>query len=509
MSENPSTFPYVPLARGRRSWGQRTLLGLGAVLSVLALSAATVVGWGAWKLRSIDRTDVALDELVQGGPRNYLIVGSDSRASGDPNDPGARVDHQPLADTIMILRVDPKERAATMLSLPRDLWLTIAGTGEKGRINAAYAAGRQRLVDTLRDEFQIPINHYVEVDFKGFQQIVEAVDGIPMWFDRAMRDRNSGLDILHPGCTNLNGYGALAFARARHLEYFEDGGFTYDGTGDLGRISRQQLFLRKVIDRAKEKGIRNPLTLKRLVDVGTANVTIDDELSITDLIALGRRFQAFDSDALVTYTLPTSPRTTSGGAAVVEIDRAEAEPMLALFRNVSTDEDGDGDSDDPTDPPTSSIPAETIPSPSSVELAVLNSSGREGAAVDVADDLVAAGFKVPHWGNGEEMDHAREAHSTVRYGSGGAPAALAVAARVEGGADVVADAGLEPGEVVLFIGDDFTAVSSAASPSGQPDGTAGGSTATTAPTTTATTVPPSSKIVGMIPGETPSDRTCG
>lgn len=291
---------------------QRLLLAAGVVFSVAALVAASVVAWGAWKYNQIDRTEVSLDELVAGGAANYLIVGSDSRSGGDPLDPRASDDHAPLADTIMVVRVDPRSTAAKVLSFPRDLWVTQAGTGKQGRLNAAYAAGPQELVDTLRQELDIPINHYVEVDFKGFEQVVNAIDGVPLWFDRAMRDRNTGLAVDHPGCITLDGRNALAFARARHLQYDDDGRFRSDGTGDLGRISRQQLFLRRVIDRAKAKGVSNPLTLKRLVDVGTSSVTLDDQLSVGELVAMGRQFSSFDSAALESFTLPNTPRTTSG-----------------------------------------------------------------------------------------------------------------------------------------------------------------------------------------------------
>ena len=188
----------------------------GALLSVAALAVASVVAWGAWKYRQIDRTEVSLDELVAGGAANYLIVGSDSREGGDPLDPSSSNDHAPLADTIMVVRVDPRSTAAKVLSFPRDLWVTQASTGKQGRLNAAYAAGPQPLVDTLRSELGIPINHYVEVDFKGFKQVVNAIDGVPLWFDRAMRDRNTGLAVEQPGCITLDGRNALAFARSRH-----------------------------------------------------------------------------------------------------------------------------------------------------------------------------------------------------------------------------------------------------------------------------------------------------
>lgn len=499
--ELPIIDEVGPPVRPRRTWPQRVLLTLGGVFAVVAVVAAAAVGWGAWKLRSIDRTDVVLDQLPDDGPANYLIVGSDSREGGDPLDPSAGEDHQPLADTIMLLRIDPDTKAARMLSLPRDLWVTLPSTGESGRVNAAYTAGRQELIDTLRAELDVPINHYVEVDFKGFQQIVSSVDGVPMWFDRAMRDTNTGLDVPDPGCITLDGRAALAFARARHLQYFEDGGFTFDGTGDLGRISRQQLFLRRVIDRAKDKGIKNPLTLKRLVDVGTDNVTIDRDLSVTELVALGRRFSAFDSSALKTYTLPVTPRTTDAGAQVVDIDSVAAGPILELFRSAEPDAAGSGRSKALTGD------LAGLPDPADVTATVLNSSGQQGLAVDVAADLTAAGFVVDHYGNGVELDHASEAVTVVRYPPGSETEALALATRVTGDAEVEEDASLDGGTVVLFLGADFAGLDSK-SASATTTTAAGAVTSTTVPAPP-TTLPEQSEVVGMIPGDPPPRESCG
>ena len=475
------------------------------MLSVIAITAAAVVGYGAWKLRSIDRSTVALDDLVvAGGPRNYLVVGSDTRAGGDPNDPGAKVDHQPLADTIMILRVDPSKTKAMVLSLPRDLWVTLSGSGKEGRINAAYAEGHQPLIDTIRTELNIPINHYLEVDFKGFQQVVTAIDGVPMWFDRAMRDRNSGLDVLHPGCTTLDGYGALAFARARHLQYYEKGGFEYDGSGDLGRISRQQLLMRRVISRAKTKGLHNPLTLKRLVDVGASNITIDDTLAASELVSLAKRFSDFNPDELLTYTLPTSPRVTSGGAKVEELDTADAQPMLDLFR----------DPVERSTTTTSTAPTELFtplpPGQVDADIRVLNSSGNEALTVDVADALVARGFAVKKWGNGSELGHPSEPHTVVRYAAADLDAARTVAAWVAGGATVEEDASMPAGIIGLFVGADYTGLATPSAGASSATSTPATTTTTTTSAPVATTVPQSSEVVGMVPmGDPPSNRECG
>lgn len=482
-------------SRARRTRSQRLLLTIGVLTSVAAIGAAATAGWAAWKYRSIDRTDVALDAIVGEGPRNYLIVGSDTRSKGDPTDSRAIDDHKPLADTIMVLRIDPKTRRAKVLSLPRDLWVDLAGTGGQGRINAAYATGGpQRLVDTLQANLDVPINHYVEVDFAGFQKMVTAVDGVPVWFDRAMRDRNSGLDVLHPGCTILDGYGALAFARARHLEYFERGRFRYDGTGDLGRISRQQLFLRRFIDRAKAKGVRNPLTAKRLVDTGVDSVTIDRALGVGDLLALGRRFASFRSEALVSYTLPATPRTTAGGAQVLDLSRPAAQPILDQFR------------DRPSAPSSATTRPSGTPGRNDLKVWVLNASGREGLASKVASQLTAGHYPVDHWGNGAELDHPVEARTTIRYAEGSDGAAALVAASFVGDPRTQVDASLASGKVVVYLGADFTRVAA-----GTPSSSRSTTSTTSKANTTSTTVPPppASEVVGIVPVDTPPDRTCG
>lgn len=487
-------------ARPRRTWPQRILLSVSVLLTTVAVVAAALVGWGAWKLQSIDRADVVLDDVVAEGPANYLIVGSDTRSGGDPIDPNSSDDRAPLADTIMLVRIDPEATTAKVLSLPRDLWVTLRSTGEEGRINAAYAGGPQELIDTLQAELDVPINHYVEVDFQGFQEVVSAVDGVPVWFDRAMRDDSSGLNVLHPGCVVLDGPQALSYARARNLRYFDQGGFSYDGTGDLGRISRQQAFLRRIIDRAKSQGLSNPLTLKSLVDAGTSNTTIDASLSVTDLLALGERFSSFDADALETYTLPNTPRTTAGGAQIVDLDAEAAEPILDLFRPgaeqplaPSTPEAGaDGDTT-----------STTLAMPTEVTLSVLNSSGREGAAVDAADALVAQGFTVDEFGNGELLGHPSEVTTIVRYGSGADVEALTVASVVDGEVTMEADPSLDDGAVALFLGEDYQGLDASTS-STTP------STSTTASDTTAVDVPPApAEPIGIVAGDPPPGRTCG
>jgi len=490
-----------PAPRARRSGLQRGIIALGAVVSVSMLVSATALGWGYWKLSHVDRVSVDLPAAATGAPQNYLIVGSDSRASGDPNDPGAQgreASSSERSDTIMVLRVDPSRSEAAMLSLPRDLWVPIAGrSGRRQRINTAYSTSKQTLVDTIQQDFGIPVHHYVEMDFRGFQGLVQAIDGVPMWFDEPMRDRQSGLSVQDAGCTLLDGPGALAFARARHVEFFGGGRWHFDGTGDLGRISRQQLFIRRAIQRAVDKGLDNPLTLKRLVEIGSRNISIDAGLSLRQLLALGRRFERFNSETLRTFTLPATPYRTNGGAAVLRLDEVAAQPLLNIFRGHQLDD----------------------LSESNVQVTVLNSSGRPGEAANVAGALMQAKFKVDRWGNGSELGHARERRTLVRYAPGAQAAADLLARHLTSGADRTEDPSLQPGQVALFVGADFTTVEATARArdDASTSTTARSSTgpvettvrSTTTSSTTTTTAPiPTTSVVGRIPGDPPPDAHC-
>ncbi len=117
-------------------------------------------------------------------------------------------------DTIMILRHNRETGEAGLLSLPRDLWVEIAGTGENHRINSAFGHGTDVLVQTITDNFGIPINHYLEVDFNGFKTLVDAIGGVEACFEYPTRDKNTGLMVTAPGCYNLPGIEGLQYTRS-------------------------------------------------------------------------------------------------------------------------------------------------------------------------------------------------------------------------------------------------------------------------------------------------------
>jgi len=476
--------------RSHRTWLQRLAISSGVLLTVLALAAASLVGYIYWATGRFARANLQLDQAGSDEPRNYLIIGSDSRDNVDPSDPDAGVligPGQPegkRSDTILLVRIDPAGGTVKMLSFPRDLWVPIADNGQNERINSAYGRGRQVLVDTIRKDFGVDVNNYIEVDFHGFKDLVSAIGGVPMYFDTAMRDGNSGLDVTQPGCVTLDGDQALAFARSRHLE-FKDGRGRWqdDPTGDLGRITRQQIFVRKALHKALSVGLlTSPKTFFELLNAATDSVTIDQTLDRGDLNALRLRFQELNPEDIQTYSLPVKDHMTNGGAAVLLLQTAEAQSIFDVFRG--------------KDP---SVLAE-----SAVAVNVLNGTGKAGQARDVGQALTAVGFAVGPAGNATAGPT-----TVIKYAPGSEPAADLLARHLTTATTEQADPSLEPNHLTLVTGTDFTTVMQTARPpaaattpvSAPADGSA---TTTTVPATTTT----STTVVGITPGEPPPGVTC-
>jgi len=486
--------------RGHRSWGQRLFLALTGVVTVALFAGAGVVVYAYGKFGQLVRfsfEEAPVEEAPPGEPVNYLIVGSDSRENVDPDDPSF-ADVLPgvvggsRTDTIILARIDPEDVGIQLVSFPRDLYLPIPGNGQ-GRINEAYGYGRDVLFETIRENFGIAINHYVEIDFTGFQRLVGAIGGVPVYLDGEYRDQASGLENIGPGCVTLQGDQALAFARARNLERRDragSGSWETDPTGDLGRITRQQFFIRQAIGKALDLNpFTNPITLNNLVDVAFQSVSVDHATSNEDLVRLARRFQGFDPDTMVNYALPAEAYRTSGGASVLRLLDG-AEPIFNIFRGLD--------------------PGEVIPA--QVVVRVQNGTGADRQAANTADALSAIGFETVVDGDAE-----LPAATTVSYAAGSEAAARLVARHLTSQATFVVDEDLDPNEVVLVTGPDFTTVVRQPWPAEQVPGPTTTTTTTAPPTSssggsssTATTAPPrttSTTAIGFVP-EAPDGTRC-
>jgi len=319
------------ILRPKAKWFRPKLRWLFLYLPLLIMLLIGGVGvWGWMTFNDLYRVELG-DSLqpATGDAVNYLIVGSDSRegieadtenvgAIGTQTEVGGR-----RSDTIIVLRVAGD--TATMMSIPRDLWVTNVATGKSGRINGTYAAGPDNLVRSVTANLGIPINRYVEVDFVSFGGMVDAMGGIDIDFAHPVIDFNSGLKIGTAGVQKLDGPMALAYVRSRHYTESIDGKPVQDPTADLGRQTRQQNFIRTVLSTVGET--RNPLTLARVGAAAAQGVRVDSEVGFTDLISLARQLGGADPE---TKVLPTEG-ASKGGASVLVLKNAEALPILAEF----------------------------------------------------------------------------------------------------------------------------------------------------------------------------------
>jgi LCP family protein required for cell wall assembly len=223
---------------------------------------------------------------------------------------------------MMVLHFEGGE--AKMLPIPRDLWVTRADNGQKGKINGSYNGGPPSLIKTITnaDNLGVPVNHYMEVDFASFAGLVDGLGGITINFPHPAFDKNTGLNITQAGPQKLNGQQALAYVRSRHYVEVIDGQNKPDGTADLGRIQRQQQFLRAVF--AKLDNSSNPFTLLRTASKVTGGLRIDDDMTLWSTFQFAMKLKGLEPKPI---DLPVG-----GCGNALCLDEQKAEPVLTQFR---------------------------------------------------------------------------------------------------------------------------------------------------------------------------------
>lgn len=387
------------------------------------------------KLSEVDTLELGVSlapRLADDEPRNILIIGTDNADRLDPNDPvrSKRPRGERLADVIMIVRLEPKENRASLLSIPRDTWVPIAPFGDEGKINSAIAGSRgpENLIDTIKQNFGISIDNYVEVDFQGFRDLVAALGGIPVYLTVPVRDtEHTGLNLTETGCITLDPATALAYARSRHLQYKDpkSGKWVSDPSGDLGRISRQQDFIERTAQRAIDRGARNPATALSLIDAATKAITIDSTMSVGQIRQLAERFSNFNVQNLQKYQLPTR----SGGSSRISYQvvlEDQAQPILDVFRGL--------------------VYGRAV-TPRNVQVEIV--AAAEPNASELATALESHGFDVDV---AAKADSAKPAEGTViRFGARGREAAAVLARWLDGDARFVYDPTL-PGARLRLVG---------------------------------------------------------
>jgi len=459
-------------------------------LAIFSTLTATTFAYAHWfandqfnhsrKIPGLDR--VLAPEGSSTEPANYLIVGSDTRAF--VNDPIARshfgdpkYQTGQRADVIMIAHIDPKaENKGFLVSIPRDTWVSIPDHGS-GKILGAYNYGPAMLINTIKQNFGIRIRHYLEVDFATFSAVVDAIGTVDIFFPAPAYDLKTGLDIKTAGCVPLDGLHALAYARSRDYHFKTASGYETDARSDIGRIKRQQYFLRSLAQEAIKKGGRNPLTAKRLVEKTVSHLAHDSEMHLDDFLLLASTFRDVAPTALEMTTLPTERRFFDNGTQDAQAVRtAEAQPILDRLKNFTRS--------------TKSAKAPKI-APADIRIQVLNGSGVTGAAGRAQTALVTKGFTSgAAAGDADRSDYAT---TEVRYAPGAGDKAKVVATYLGGvGRIVPMTTDSANADVAVVLGRDFVAVTAP----GQDPHTS--STATTEPANLGTT--PGSTVPATKPG---------
>lgn len=224
--------------------------------------------------------------LVSKDKATVMIMGVDKR-----NDDVGR------SDTLMVATLDPEKNQAALLSIPRDTRVKIKGYGYD-KINAAYAYGDRKLTQsTVESLIGAKIDHYIVIDVHGFTKIIDALGGVDIDVEKRMYyedpwDDDGGLYIdLQPGMQHMDGKTAITYVRYR------------DEEGDIGRIRRQQKFMKAVMDK-----LVSPAIIPRLPSMVSAMYdAVETDMSISELLSFMGTLQEAKNNGLKSEMLPGKP----------------------------------------------------------------------------------------------------------------------------------------------------------------------------------------------------------
>lgn len=438
----PRNRPGSSAPTSGRSRARRGLLLTAAGLS-LAVLAATGALWSLndYAMNKVERVPAfrGLDDRPTGSAGvNVLLAGSDRRADLSPEtrkklhlgrSPGRR------SDTMILAHFSPGHERATLVSLPRDWYVTIPehGNGEQtpaqqNKLNAAYALGGANLtVATVEENTGIRIDHYVEASFLGFVKVINALGGVDICVPRPIDDPASGL-TLPAGKSHLDGVQSLKYVRARK---------TLGDGSDLDRIDRQQKFLGAMMQQALSTGtLLNPVRFSRVLNGSLDAVAVDRQFSGAALRTLAVTARNLDPARVTFVTVPIADpgvSTDAGSAAVADKDKARR-----LFDRIRNDEpvgstgreDAASQGERGREEGAPATPRPTIP-PGRIEIEVYNDTAIGGLGARAAKDLREIGFLIE--GPPRNADPPKTAKTTaIRYGPGRGDSARTLRAALPG-----------------------------------------------------------------------------
>lgn len=382
--------PWGPTVTGGRRWRllRRALNVVGVLALVLFVSVATTgfllvrQAESALSRVSVGQLDVASEPSAA---RHFLVVGSDARDELDAETragvPLGQFEGQ-RSDTIIYVAISADRSEISFVSFPRDL--LVMDDGRRWKLTETYAGGPDRLVRVLRENFGLPVNHYVQISIGGFLDVVRTLGGVHLCLDEPLRDRKSGADF-DAGCHDMNAEEALAYVRSRQ-----------GARADFERIERQQRFLRAVLSELTEAGVlTNVPRLFDLVDDVAGSVVTDDRLRVTQMRGLAGELREVVRDGMPMTTLPGYTRIINGRDFVI----AYGPGARAIVEKIRAGEP---------------LPDRGTPEERSDTRVALWSGGRAEAAQIVNDTLLYAGFAAGGAGSGPSDLQAGETTTIYR-----------------------------------------------------------------------------------------------
>jgi len=447
----PSRTERRTALRAERSRRRRRIVYLcvGILVGLVVLVAAAGAAFLWYENGRIHRVGVKHLSTVrtagdQKDVENILLIGSTTRCGLKEQNVAFGLCDQGVtgvnSDVVMILHLDPDHHRASVLSIPRDTFVPNARPGGVNKIDAALGApeGPGQLIAAITDDFGIPIQHYVQLNFDSFQGVVEALGGVKMYFPMPVYDQQSTLSVPGTGCMTLNGFQALAVVRARHLQYRppSDIGvprydWPYDPQSDLSRIRRDHEFLRVLASSVAKRGLGNFVTDLRLINSLSGNLVVDNGFSAASMAELVLEFHGVNPYTVPQYTLPVVVDGEGyfyeggGYGDVVFPVQPEDREIVSQFLGAVPTEDAAG---------------RTLPEPGTFHVAVENGSGVFDQGSETASALSKLGYDVTSVS--DTTPGASTTETTILYSN---PSRLDDALRLQTAVSGLAVVGYDPG----------------------------------------------------------------
>jgi LCP family protein required for cell wall assembly len=420
-----------------------TLLITGSSLAAYAAYLSTVHSIATFSTASIGSHQPPSYDSSE----NILVVGSDSRG-GSNKKFGANVQGQ-RSDTMLLLHIRPNHEGAVVLSLPRDTEVPVlacgpdglgdpgqpAETGQTEMLNATFAyGGPPCLWRTVENQTGIRVDHYVGLTFTGFEKVINDIGGVNVCLPEAIKDPKSGINLT-AGKHHIGGSQALAFWRERYV-----------GEGsDLQRIERQQFLMAGLIQEVKSGQLLSNYgkMFGTLRDTAKA-LTVDQGLSITDMVSLIEDLRSMPAKSVSFITAPNVPDPSDSNRVLWQQPQANE-----LFHAIAHDT---------SIPKSAKSPSpSTTASPGSVQVDVENGSGLNGVAKQAANELKSDGFKVVKTNNANNFNYTS---NIIEYATSSDMAQVnTLKAAVGSGVQVQQEPNLSPGTVYLILGSSFSGFS--------------------------------------------------